>query len=253
MSNVRMRWAKISSVISLILLILAVFSLTQFYQTFMDNSYPDTNYVVKLDAGESESIELNESRKLSVFKIDKFADGEHSIRIVRDSGEEFMGNAPVWIDTSRIGSDGQTIYTPVRTYLNINSGIYSIENNADSGSIWIVDDGQLETQLQGNIWTFLFYFGCCLGLPLGLIGIILLIFSRNRKDGLTSDQYIVIQDGNVMVTDEENYNSIINQSESVPEETVPSPFIKEVEEESSAKPVDSSEEKFDEWKSWDDG
>jgi len=70
---------------------------------------------------------------------------------------------------------------------------------------------------------------------------------------LTSDQYIVIQDGNVMVTDEENYNSIINQSESISEETVPSPFIKEVEEESSAKPVDSSEEKFDEWKSWDDG
>lgn len=252
MSNGRMRWAKILSGVSLILLILAVFSLTQFYQTFMESSYPDSNYIVKLDAGESENIELDESRKLSVFRIDKFANDDHAIRIFSNSGEEIVGTNPVWIDTDRIGSDKQTIYSPVRTFLNIDSGFYSIENNAESSSLWIVDDGELEAELQGNTWTFLFYFGCCLGLPLGALGIILLIFGRNKKGG-ASDQYIVIQDGNVMVTNEENYNSIINQSEHVPEEVVPSPFIKEVEENSVTGPDESSEQNFDEWKNWDDG
>ena len=252
MSNGRIRWAKILSGGSLLLLVLAVFSLTQFYQTFMESSYPDSNYIVKLDAGESENVELEESRKLSVFRIDKFANGEHEIRIFSNSGEEIVGNAPVWIDTDRIGSDRQTIYSPVRTFLNVDSGIYSIENNAESSSLWIVDDGKLESELQGNTWTFLFYFGCCLGLPLGFLGIILLIFGRNKK-GEASDQYIVIQDGNVMVTDQENYNSIINQSELAPEEVIPSPFVKEVEEDSTSIPDQPSEQDFDEWKSWDDG
>mgnify|MGYP001373462021 CR=1 FL=1 len=47
MSNGRIRWAKILSGGSLLLLVLAVFSLTQFYQTFMESSYPDSNYIVK--------------------------------------------------------------------------------------------------------------------------------------------------------------------------------------------------------------
>jgi hypothetical protein len=116
----------------------------------------------------------------------------------------------------------------------------------------IYSDGKLESELQGNTWTFLFYFGCCLGLPLGFLGIILLIFGRNKK-GEASDQYIVIQDGNVMVTNQENYNSIINQSEHAPEEVVPSPFVKEVEEVPISKSDQPSEQEFDEWKSWDDG
>ncbi len=254
MSNSRMRWAKISSVASLILLILAVFSLTQFYQTFMESSYPDSNYIVKLDAGESENIELDESRKLSVFRIDKFANDEPAIRIFTEAGEEILGNNPIWLDTDRIGSDRQTIYSPVRTFLNIDSGIYSIENNAETSTLWILDDGKLEAELEDNSWTFLFYFGCCLGLPLGTLGILLLIFGRKSK-GITNDQYIVIQDGNVMVTNEENYNSIINQSEIASEEVVPSPFVKEVEEDDLSKPVEKEEEdeSLNEWKNWDDG
>ena len=156
MSNSRMRWAKISSVTSLILLILAVFSLTQFYQTFMESSYPDSNYILKLDAGESENIELDESRKLSVFRIDKFANDEPAIRIFNETGEEIIGNNPIWLDTDRIGSDRQTIYSPVRTFLNIDSGIYSIENNAETSTLWILDDGKLEAELEDNSWTFLF-------------------------------------------------------------------------------------------------
>ena len=52
----------------------------------MESSYPDSNYIVKLDAGESENVELEESRKLSVFRIDKFANGEHEITIFSNSG-----------------------------------------------------------------------------------------------------------------------------------------------------------------------
>ena len=92
---------------------------------------------------------------------------------------------------------------------------------------------------------YLFYIGCCIGSPLGLIGLVLAIMVWTDKRKLP-DQFVILEEGRVIIGDADE-----DLSERVEEDMVaPSPFTVE---RSQAK-VEPTEEVIDEtWKSWDDG
>jgi hypothetical protein len=174
------------------------------------------------------------------------------LRLIDQSGNEIIGRAPGILDSDRPGSDSETFYAPVRIFDVVGSGTYTLHNDAEELHLWLVDDGNLAAQIDGNPWLYLFYIGCCLGLPLGLIGLILavMVWSDKRK---APDQYVVIQDGSVILTDVDSIQTMQTQEGSIIETGVvggvPGPFIGEESSVQKAK-VEEAEQ---EWKKWDEG
>ncbi|MAB35936.1 MAG: hypothetical protein CL975_01250, partial [Euryarchaeota archaeon] len=110
--------------------------------------------------------------------------------------------------------------------------------------LWLVDDEVSANKLIGNYWMYLFYIGCCIGSPVGLVGIVLAIMVWTDKRKMP-DQFVIIENGSVIMDDVQNEISVSG----VPEEA-PRPFVV-VETQG---PDATQEEPVDEtWKGWDEG
>ena len=68
----------------------------------------------------------------------------------------------------------------VRVFENI-GGEYTLENLGTT-TLWLVDDEDSANKLSGIVWTYLFYIGCCLGSPIGLVGFVLAIMVWTDKE-----------------------------------------------------------------------
>ena len=98
----------------------------------------------------------------------------------------------------------------------------------------------------------MFYIGCCVGLPLGLVGLVLavMVWSDKRK---APDQYVVIQDGSVILTDVDSIQTMQARDGGILEtgvfDGVPGPFV------DVGAPAQEAEAEGNEhgWKKWDEG
>jgi len=248
----RRRWARWTTGSSLLLLVLAVVSLVQVYPLLVSTFDPESNYVVKMEAEEEKGFVLEGPTVLTALRVTDGDTPTAELRLIDQSGNEIIGRAPGILDSDRPGSDSETFYAPVRIFDAVESGTYTLHNDAEESRLWLVDDGNLAAQIDDNPWLYMFYIGCCLGLPLGLIGLVLavMVWSDKRK---APDQYVVIQDGSVILTDVDSIQTMQAQEESVIETGVvggvPGPFIGEEASVKKAK-VEGAEQ---EWKKWDEG
>ncbi len=252
MTSKRRRWARWTTGSSLLLLVLAVVSLVQVYPLLVSTFDPESNYVVKIEPEEEKGFLLEGPTVLTALRVTDGDTPTAELRLIDQSGNEIIGRAPGILDSDRPGSDSETFYAPVRIFDVVGSGTYTLHNDAEELHLWLVDDGNLAAQIDGNPWLYLFYIGCCLGLPLGLIGLVLavMVWSDKRK---APDQYVVIQDGSVILTDVDSIHTMQAQEGGVIETGVvggvPGPFIGEESSVQEAK-VEGAEQ---EWKKWDEG
>ena len=252
MANKRRRWARWTTGSSLLLLVLAVVSLVQVYPLLVSTFDPESNYVVKMEPGEEKGFVLEGPTVLTALRVTDGGTPSAELRLIDQSGNEIIGRAPGILDSDRPGSAGDTLYAPVRIFDAVGSGTYTLHNDGVSSQLWLVDDGDVVAQIDGNPWLYLFYIGCCLGLPLGLIGLILavMVWSDKRK---APDQYVVIQDGSVILTDMDSKQDMQAKEGNVIEtervDGVLGPFIGEEASIQKAKGEGAEQE----WKKWDEG
>ena len=253
MTSKRRRWARWTTGSSLLLLVLAVVSLVQVYPLLVSTFDPESNYVVKMEAEEEKGFVLEGPTVLTALRVTDGDTPTAELRLIDQSGNEIIGRAPGILDSDRPGSDSETFYAPVRIFDAVESGTYTLHNDAEESRLWLVDDGNLAAQIDDNPWLYMFYIGCCLGLPLGLIGLVLavMVWSDKRK---APDQYVVIQDGSVILRDDLNSIQTVQAREGGVIETgvvddVPGPFVNA--RESSQEDEDEVNEQG--WKKWDEG
>ena len=242
MSTGRRRWARIATGSSAILLLLAVISFLQVSDDFIEFYDPETTNIVKLGPGDSGTFEIEESTLVSALRVSGGGDPGSELTLVDESGAEVSGREPGWLEPNRIGSDEDTIYSPVRIFNDL-KGNYTLQNHGES-DLWLVDDEVSANKMFGNLWLYLFYIGCCIGTPVGLVGIILAIMVWTDKRKLP-DQFVIIDNGSVIMEGAQNEVSAL---EGVGE--APNPFWV-AESRTAEKP---QEDKADEtWKKWDEG
>ena len=242
MSAGRRRWARIATASSAVLLLLAVISLWQVSDEFLESYDPEVNNIVKLGPGESVSFSIEESAIVSALRVFDSETPDSNLILLDEVGVEVSGRGPGLLDSNRIGADEETIYSPVRIFEGL-GGNYTLQNKGDS-DLWLVDDEVSANKLIGNYWMYLFYIGCCIGSPVGLVGIVLAIMVWTDKRKMP-DQFVIIENGSVIMDDVQNDISVPR----VPEEA-PSPFV--VVE--TQWPDATQEEPVDEtWKGWDEG
>ena len=242
MSAGRRRWARIATASSAVLLLLAVISLWQVSDEFLESYDPEVNNIVKLGPGESVSFSIEESAIVSALRVFDSETPDSNLILLDEGGVEVAGRGPGLLDSNRIGADEETIYSPVRIFEGL-GGNYTLQNKGDS-DLWLVDDEVSANKLIGNYWMYLFYIGCCIGSPVGLVGIVLAIMVWTDKRKMP-DQFVIIENGSVIMDGVQNEISVPG----VPEEA-PSPFV--VVE--TQRPDETQEEPVDEtWKGWDEG
>ncbi len=242
MSAGRRRWARIATGSSAALLLLAVISLLQMSDEFIDSYDPEANNLVKLGPGESASFGIEESAIVSALRISDGETPDSDLRLLDDEGVEIIGRSPGLLDSNRIGADEMTIYSPVRVFESL-GGNYTLQNQGDS-DLWLVDDEMAVNKLFGNFWMYMFYIGCCVGSPVGLVGVILAIMVWTDKRKMP-DQFVIIDNGSVILDNDKGEGSFVGGSE-----VAPRPFTV-VENQSSETPQEDSDDET--WKRWDEG
>jgi len=240
-SQGRRRWTRIATASSAVLLLVAVVSLLQLQDDYLENYDPEANNLVKLGPGEQKSFEV-ESEMLTALRIELESGEtpEADLRLMDGDGVEVTGRSPNRLDSTRFGSD-DTLYRPVKVFEGV-KGEFSVHNDAESSVLWLVDDEESAGEMFQSIWTYLFLVGCCIGSPTGIVGLVLaiMVWSDKRKK---PDQFVVVEDGSVVVTQAGEYVRI--ESEDV---GVPGPFVSD--ESQDFEPEPQHEEA---WKGWDEG
>ncbi|MBN28611.1 MAG: hypothetical protein CMB33_01895 [Euryarchaeota archaeon] len=242
MSARRGKWARIATASSAVLLLVAAISLWQVSPELLDSYDPEANNLVKLGPGESITFRIEESSMVSALRVSDGGTPDSELTLLDSEGSEVEGRGPGLRDTNRLGSDESTIYSPVRVFESLD-GNYTLQNHGDS-DLWLVDDEVSANKLLGNIWMYLFYIGCCIGSPLGLVGVVLAIMVWTDKRKMP-DQFVIIDNGSVILDEIQNGGPVVSSSESAP-----NPFtVAEVKtsEKTQEEPVDET------WKRWDEG
>ena len=242
MTERRRRWARITTASSAILLLVAVISLWQVSPELLESYNPEVNSLVKLGPGESVTFVIEESEMVTALRLSDGETPDAELTLLDDEGSEVTGREKKRSDPNRVGSEGETIYSPVRIFENL-GGSYTLQNHGDT-DLWLVDDGASVDKLLGNFWMYLFYIGCCIGSPVGLVGLILAIMVWTDKRKMP-DQFVIINNGSVIMDDAQSEGSDVERSE-----VTPSPFWEE--------DVGASEDPQDDvvnetWKRWDEG
>ena len=248
MTERRRRLARRATASSALLLLLAVVSMIQMSEDIYDTYDPETNYVVKLEPGEKKTFEIVESAMLTALRENEGEAPYSELRLIGNDGEEVQGRSPNWRDPERLGGDDETLYSPVRVFENVR-GTYTLHNDASASILWLVDDEEAANDMLSSPWTYLFFVGCCIGSPIGIIGLVLAVMvwtDKRKKD----DQFVIIEDGRVVFTSPEQAFNVDSDSSPVPD-----PFaVEQIQKRPQEVEEDNPEKKSkDYWKSWDDG
>ena len=242
MTERRRRWARITTGSSAILLLVAVISLWQVSPELLESYDPEVNSLVKLGPGESVTFVIEESEMVTALRVSHGETTDSELTLLDDEGSEVAGREKGWSDPNRLGSDEKTVYYPVRIFEDL-GGTYTLQNHGDT-PLWLVDDEVSADKLLGNFWMYLFYIGCCIGTPVGLVGLILAIMVWTDKRKMP-DQFVIINNGSVIMDDVQSEGPGVESSE-----VAPSPFW----EEDVRTSEDSQDDVVDEtWKRWDEG
>jgi len=242
-----LRWAKILSGCSFLLLLIAVMSASEALddsEPFLDPSQFNEAFV---EAGASASVNLSNDRYYLALRVTE--DGEDvpvELRLTDSEGEDCAWEAPGALSIDRQLSADSPTYRTVRVYLPGESGTYTLHNDATDASVWIVDDYAAQSEMLGSPSVLLMMLGCCFGIPFGIVALILAVVGWTRP---AESKVQVSAEVRIMTTEEvyEQYN----EGEPV-EKGVPDPWKGS---EPSTPPVEEVGEEVanQSWENWDNG
>ena len=195
----------------------------------------------------SESFDIQSSNVISALRISDGESPDANLLMIYSFGDEVSGRNPGILDPNRIGADQSTIYSPVRVFEGM-AGAYTLENQGSS-TLWLVDDEEAANRLAENPLIYMFYIGCCIGSPMGIVGMVLAVMAwTDRKK--SPDQFFVTEDGRVIITQS---GEIVQVHTEIPEveQNSDSDGLKV----SQIDPLreNRSEDESSAWQGWDDG
>jgi len=239
-------WARITTASSAVLLLMAVISLWQVFDDYNELYNPESNSLVKLEPGDSITFELESSILISALRVAEGGTPDANLKLTDGQGNEVAGRGARALEFDRYDERNGTSFSIVRVFENIDGGEYTLDNLGTT-TLWLVDDEDSANKLSGIVWTYLFYIGCCLGSPIGLVGLVLAIMVWTDKRKMP-DQFVLIEDGRVIIG---NSQSDL-EGDREPSEA-PNPFSDTNRQPPSITTDPPDEEDRGSWKSWDEG
>jgi len=241
----RMLWAKRLSGASFLLLLIGVVSYYNAMPAMFDELDPAQRHLLELEAGESGEITLYSLGEYVALRVTDEDSQTAELRLINISGTEESGSPPTGLHVERPGEDG-TIYAPVRVFGSAQAGDYTLYNDGNS-TLWFVDDISAQNALFGNSWFVLMFFGCCLGIPLGVVAIILALAGR-RRVGKTGDSVVMTKEGRLPTTDE-LYRQYRGLPETEEENAIADPFPGQTKVAEESPQTEGNRD----WRGWDEG
>jgi len=172
-------WAKRLSGASLLLILIGGVSYYNAMPAIFDELDPAQRHLLELEAGESEEVTLELFGEYVALRVTEGDSQAAELRLIDAMGSEESGSAPTGLDVDRLGED-ETLYTSVRVFRSAQAGDYTLHNDGNT-TLWFVDDVSAQKALFGSGWFVMMFFGCCLGLPLGVIALILALAGRGQR------------------------------------------------------------------------
>ena len=246
MTDRKRAWARITTASSAALLLMAVISLWQGFDDYNELYNPESNSLVKLEPGDSITFELESSILISALRVAEGGTPDANLKLTDGQGNEVAGRGARALEFDRYDERNGTSFSIVRVFENIDGGEYTLDNLGTT-TLWLVDDEDSANKLSGIVWTYLFYIGCCLGSPIGLVGLVLAIMVWTDKRKMP-DQFVLIEDGRVIIG---NSQSDL-EGDREPSEA-PNPFSDPNRQPPSITTDPPDEEDRGSWKSWDEG
>ncbi len=246
MTDRKRAWARITTASSAVLLLMAVISLWQVFDDYNELYNPESNSLVKLEPGDSITFELESSILISALRVAEGGTPDANLKLTDGQGNEVAGRGARALEFDRYDERNGTSFSIVRVFENIDGGEYTLDNLGTT-TLWLVDDEDSANKLSGIVWTYLFYIGCCLGSPIGLVGLVLAIMVWTDKRKMP-DQFVLIEDGRVIIG---NSQSDL-EGDREPSEA-PNPFSDPNRQPPSITTDPPDEEDRGSWKSWDEG
>ena len=246
MTDKKRAWARITTASSAALLLMAVISLWQVFDDYNELYNPERNSLVKLEPGDSITFEIESSILVSALRVSDGDSPDADLKLTDDQGNVVPGRGARALEFDRYDERNGTLFSVVKVFENVEGGEYKLENLGTS-TLWLVDDEDSANKLSGIVWTYLFYIGCCLGSPIGLVGFVLavMVWTDKRK---MPDQFLIIEDGRVIIG-----NSQSDMEDEQKPSEAPNPFS-DTNLQPTSIVTDTSEEKDgNSWKSWDEG
>ena len=238
-------WAKRLSGASLLLILIGGVSYYNAMPAIFDELDPAQRHLLELEAGESEEVTLELFGEYVALRVTEGDSQAAELRLIDAMGSEESGSAPTGLDVDRLGED-ETLYTSVRVFRSAQAGDYTLHNDGNT-TLWFVDDISAQKALFGSGWFVMMFFGCCLGLPLGVIALILALAGRGQRKK-SGGPVVMSKEGRLPTTDE-LYRQYRGLPEVEEEESIADPFPGQttVGEESQQSEGDRD------WQGWDEG
>jgi hypothetical protein len=238
-------WTKRLSGASLLLVLIGVVSYYNAMPAMFDELDPSQRHILELESGESGEVNLDQLGEYVALRVTGEDSQSAELRLIDAMGSEESGSAPSGLDLERPGEDG-TLYTPVRVFRSAQPGDYTLHNDGNT-TLWFVDDVSAQKALFGSGWFVMMFFGCCLGLPLGVIALILALAGRGQRKK-SGGPVVMSKEGKLPTTDE-LYRQYRGLPEVEEEESIADPFPGQttVGEESHQTEGDRD------WQGWDEG
>mgnify|MGYP001335483135 FL=1 len=236
-------WAKRLSGASLLLILIGGVSYYNAMPAIFDELDPAQRHLLELEAGESEEVTLELFGEYVALRVTEGDSQAAELRLIDAMGSEESGSAPTGLDVDRLGED-ETLYTSVRVFRSAQAGDYTLHNDGNT-TLWFVDDVSAQKALFGSGWFVMMFFGCCLGLPLGVIALILALAGRGQRKK-SGGPVVMSKEGRLPTTDElyRQYRGLPEEEESIAD---PFPGQTKVGEESQQTEGDRD------WQGWDEG
>ena len=232
-----LRLGKWLTAISLIFLLMGTLSYFYAEDEMIEILDPENNNLVELAPNSSQSVELEKMGMYVALRADKNNDLAE-LKLINSSGKEIEGRDAAWYDFPRTGVDG-TIYETVKVYENPEKDQYILHNQGNT-TLWLIDETSNQIEMFSNPSFIALTCGFCFGIPLAIIGLLILIIGWRRKKNIRLETI-----SNEVYIDKENENiKIITDTKKISD-----PFIKTDLEVSQKVKISDSKDDF--WEDWD--
>ena len=238
-------WAKRLSGASLLLILIGGVSYYNAMPAIFDELDPAQRHLLELEAGESEEVTLELFGEYVALRVTEGDSQAAELRLIDAMGSEESGSAPTGLDVDRLGED-ETLYTSVRVFRSAQAGDYTLHNDGNT-TLWFVDDVSAQKALFGSGWFVMMFFGCCLGLPLGVIALILALAGRGQRKK-SGGPVVMSKEGRLPTTDE-LYRQYRGLPEVEEEESIADPFPGQTTVDEKSQQTEGDRD----WQGWDEG
>tara|TARA_B110000263_G_scaffold2149_1_gene1774 strand:+ start:159 stop:893 length:735 start_codon:yes stop_codon:yes gene_type:complete len=238
-------WTKRLSGASFLLLLIGMVSYYNATPVILDGYDPSRHHLLELGPEEEGEVTLEQLGEYVALRIMEGDSQAAELRLIDATGSRESGSVPMSLDFMRPGEDG-TLYVPVRVFRSSQAGDYTLHNDGNT-TLWFVDDISAQNAVIGSGWVKMSLFGCCLGVPLGVVALILVLAGRGQRKK-SGGPVVMSKEGRLPTTDElyRQYRGIPEEEE---EEPIADPFPGQTKVDEESQQTEGNRD----WQGWDEG